>query len=115
MPKSRKNTKLTPIGRLIALVAILMIGAIAGAAGAAATRPHAQAWRCITVRPGETLWNIAGHNPAADRRVTIDRIEQENGLAGGGAQAGASLWVPNEGSLRGLQTAPASACPAVSE
>jgi hypothetical protein len=115
MARKRKQTRLTPIGRLLALVAILMIGAIAGAAGAAATRPHAQAWRCITVRPGETLWNIAGHNPAADRRDTIYRIEQENGLADGGAQAGSSIWVPNEGALHGLSTAPASACPAVSE
>lgn len=113
--KKRKGTRLTPIGRLISLVAILMIGAIAGAAGAAATRPHAQAWRCVTVRPGETLWSIAAHNPAADRRQTIYRIEQENGLPDGGAQAGSTIWVPNEGSLTGLQIAPASACPAVSE
>jgi len=113
--KKKDQTKLTPIGRLIALVAILLIGAIAGAAGAAATRPHAQAWRCITVRPGETLWSIAGHNPAADRRETIDRIDKENGLADGGAEAGASIWVPNEGSLKGLSVAPSSACPSVSE
>lgn len=115
MSKKPKSTRLTPIGRLISLVAILMIGAIAGAAGAAATRPHAQAWRCITVRPGETLWSIASHNPAPDRRVTIDRIQQENGLTSAGPQAGSAIWVPNEGSLRGLYSAPASACPAVSE
>jgi len=118
-PKTRKankrSTKLTPIGRLIALVAMLLIGAIAGAAGAAATRPHAQAWRCITVRPGETLWSIAGHNPAGDRRQTIFRIEQENGLAPGGPQAGSAIWVPNEGSLRGLELTSSSACPQVSE
>jgi len=115
MPKTRKQTKLTPIGRLISLVLILMIGAIAGAAGAAATRPHAQAWRCITVRPGETLWSIAGHNPAPDRRDTIYRIEQENALADGAPQAGTSIWVPNEGNLRGLSITAASACNATSE
>ena len=115
MKKTRKQTKLTPIGRLIALVAILLIGAIAGAAGAAATRPHAQAWRCITVRPGETLWSIAGHNPAADRRMTIDRIDQANGLADGGAQAGTAIWVPNEGSLKGLSVTSPSACRSVAQ
>jgi hypothetical protein len=111
--KTRKGTKLTPIGRLVSLVAILMIGATAGAAGAAATRPHAQAWRCITVRPGETLWSIAGHNPAPDRRETIFRIEQENGLADGAPQAGSAIWVPNEGSVGSLDLAPAANCPKV--
>ena len=106
----RRRTKLTPFGRLLALVVILSLGAVAGAAGAAATRPHAQAWRCISVRPGETLWGIAGRNPAADRRETIQRILDENRL-GAPPQAGRAIWVPNEGDLKGLAFAKSAACP----
>lgn len=108
---NRKNTHLTPLGRLLALVFVLTLGAIAGAAGAAATRPHAQAWRCISVRPGETLWSISAGNPAPDRRETIQRILDENRLSGP-PQAGEAIWVPNEGSLDGLLQVPAEACPA---
>jgi hypothetical protein len=93
------------------LVFILTIGAIAGAAGAAATRPHAQAWRCISVRPGETLWSIAEGNPAPDRRETIQRILDENHLSTP-PMAGQAIWVPNEGSLDGLVQVDAAACPA---
>ena len=113
MTKStRRNTHLTPLGRLLALVFVLLLGAIAGAAGAAATRPHAQAWRCISVRPGETLWSIAAGNPAPDRRETIQRIMDENRLQTP-PQAGQAIWVPNEGSLDGLVEAPSEACPAL--
>lgn len=107
-----KKTKPTPLGRLLALVLILSFGAIAGAAGAAATKPHAQAWRCIAVRPGDTLWTIAGRNPAADRRETIYRIVEHNRLQGQGLVVGSAVWVPNEGDLSGLPQVDASACPA---
>ena len=110
-----RTGKLTPVGRLLALVLILTIGAIAGAAGAAATRPHAQAWRCITVRPGETLWGISSHSPSGDTRAVVYRIQQENGLRGGTPQAGSHLWIPNEGNLRGLALTDASRCPAGAE
>jgi hypothetical protein len=105
-----KRTRLTPLGRLLVLVVIMSLGAIAGAAGAAATRPHAQAWRCISVRPGETLWGIAGRNPAADRRETVQRILSEN-LLSAPPQAGQAIWIPNEGDLKGLSFARTSACP----
>ena len=91
------------------MVFILTIGAIAGAAGAAATRPHAQAWRCISVRPGETLWKIAEGNPAPDRRETIQRILDENRLSAP-PQAGQAIWVPNEGDLDSLLQVDARAC-----
>lgn len=106
------RTKLTPLGRLLALVLILTLGAIAGAAGAAATRPHAQAWRCVSVRPGETLWSIAEGNPAPDRREVIYRILEHNGLQTP-PQAGTAIWVPNEGSLDAFQLTDNSACPAI--
>lgn len=112
--RTRTNTRLTPLGRLLALVFVLTLGAIAGAAGAAATRPHAQAWRCISVRPGETLWSIAQGNPAPDRRETIQRILDHNTLASP-PQAGQAIWVPNEGSLDRLLQVPAESCPTVYE
>lgn len=106
-----RKTKPTPLGRLLSLVLILTFGAIAGAAGAAATKPHAQAWRCIAVRPGDTLWTIAGRNPAADRRETVYRIVEHNRLGSQGLQAGTSVWVPNEGDLSGLPQADSASCP----
>jgi hypothetical protein len=107
------KTKLTPLGRLLAFVLILTTGAIAGAAGAAATRPHAQAWRCITVRPGDTLWTLAGRSEAGERREVIHRIVEHNRLYGRRSiDAGESIWVPNEGDLSGLQRAEPSSCPA---
>ena len=107
-----KTTKVTPIGRLLIFVLILSLGAIAGAAGAAATRPHAQAWRCITVRPGETLWSLAARSGAQDHREAVQKIVDENGLEGQALQSGSSIWVPNEGNLRGLLPAANSSCPA---
>jgi hypothetical protein len=98
------------MGRLITLVLVLTLGAIAGAAGVSATRPHAQAWRCITVRPGETLWDLAGRSSDGDVREVVYSIEQENGLSSGGTQAGASIWVPNEGDLTGLLEADRASC-----
>jgi hypothetical protein len=105
------RTRLTPFGRLLVFVFILTIGAIAGAAGAAATRPDAQAWRCISVRPGDTLWTLAGRNPAGDRRETVHRIIEQNRLVGA-LQAGSSVLIPNEGDLSGLPKADASSCSA---
>ena len=100
---------------LLLTVLILTLGAIAGAAGAAATRPHAQAWRCITVRPGETLWSLAARSGAEDHRQAVQKIVDENGLDGRGLQAGSSVWVPNAGNLRGLLQADSSTCPAVTD
>ncbi len=112
MTATRRNTKthLTPLGRLLALVFVLTLGAIAGAAGVGAARPHAQAWRCISVRPGETLWSIAEGNPAPDRRETIQRILDHNALQTM-PQAGQSIWVPNEGDMTGLVEARSETCP----
>jgi hypothetical protein len=96
----------------MAFVLILTIGAIAGAAGAAATKPHAQAWRCIAVRPGDTLWKLASRNPAADRRETIYRIVEHNRLGSEGLRTGSSIWFPNEGDLTGLVEVSSNSCPA---
>jgi hypothetical protein len=81
---------------LLVLVLILTLGAIAGAAGAAATKPHARAWRCVAVRPGDTLWGLSG-SIGGDRRETVDRIVGHNNLDGRPIQVGVAIWVPNEG------------------
>lgn len=91
------RTKLTPLGRLAVLVMILTLGAIAGAAGAAATKPHARAWRCVAVRPGDTLWGLAAGGEG-DRRETVQRIVDHNRLPGGGLQVGMAVWVPHDAS-----------------
>src|SRR5687767_4420073 len=104
---------MTPLGRLLALIFVLTLGAIAGAAGAAATRPHAQAWRCISVRPGDTLWGISGRlDLPGDRRETVQRILEENALDGRPLWAASAIWVPNEGKVASLPQLKASACPA---
>src|SRR5438876_9769343 len=72
------KTRLTPLGRLLALVAIITFGAVAGAAGAAASKPHARAWRCVAVRPGDTLWGFAGTVEKQDPRDAVQRIVDEN-------------------------------------
>jgi hypothetical protein len=106
------RTTLTPLGRLLVFVLILIVGAIAGAAGAAATRPHAQAWRCIAVRPGETLWTLAGRSGSPDRRAVVYRIVEHNRLHNQTLGAGRSIWIPNEGDLGGLRPANPATCPA---
>ena len=108
---TKKGTKLTPLGRLFALVVIICLGAVVGAAGAAATRPHAQAWRCISVRPGDTLWGIAGRlDLPGDRRETVQRITEENLLEGRALWAASAIWVPNEGKVASLPQLKPSAC-----
>jgi LysM domain len=49
----------------------------------------------VVVRPGETLWSIAVRaDPAADPRVVIQQIIDDNALRGSSIQAGQVLWVP---------------------
>ncbi|MFI0355631.1 LysM peptidoglycan-binding domain-containing protein [Actinomadura sp. 9N407] len=49
----------------------------------------------VTVKPGETLWEIATRDdPTGDPRVTIQRIVDLNGLAGTFIQPGQELRMP---------------------
>jgi len=89
------RTRLTPLGRLVAMVMLLTFGAVAGAAGAAATRPHAREWRCVQVRPGDTLWALAD-GASEDPRATVHRIMTHNELAGAQIRPGMAVWVPVE-------------------
>lgn len=49
----------------------------------------------VVVHPGQTLWSIAVRtDPAADPRVVIQQIIDDNALTGTAIQPGQVLWVP---------------------
>ena len=104
------KTRLTPLGRLLILVLIITLGAIAGAAGATASKPHARAWRCVAVRPGDTLWGFAGAVEREDPREAVQKIVDENRLNGGEVTVGMALWVPNAGDVDRLMGADPRLC-----
>ena len=100
--------RLTRRGRIVigALVVIAAAGvaamiwlAVAGRAQAAGhVRPGTPASHTmlrVVVRPGQTLWGIAAHaDPAADPRIVIQQIIDDNALGGTAIRAGQVLWVP---------------------
>lgn len=89
------RTKLTPAGKLLLVLVIAAGAALAGSAGARATKPRSQAWHCVLVRPGDTLWGISrAIAPRADPRDTIGRIVHRNRLATTWIMPGDALWVP---------------------
>jgi nucleoid-associated protein YgaU len=55
--------------------------------------------RTVTIRSGDTLWNVAGGvAPDADPRVTVDQIMELNGLqSASDLQPGDVLMVPVAG------------------
>jgi hypothetical protein len=83
----------------VAAVAALVWLAVEGRAQAAGQAPHARppghSMLRVVVRPGESLWSIAVRSdPAADPRVVIQQIIDENALRGTAIRAGQVLWVP---------------------
>ncbi|MGZ3505200.1 MAG: LysM peptidoglycan-binding domain-containing protein [Vulcanimicrobiaceae bacterium] len=56
----------------------------------------AQHFTTVTVRPGDTLWQIAAAHTdsAADVQETIDRISEVNHLQAGALQPGEQLRIP---------------------
>jgi Tfp pilus assembly protein FimV len=75
----------------LALAAVLAGGRVANASSDA--RPLAVEYH--VVRPGETLWQIAGASaPGADRRDTVARIVELNALRTAELQAGQRIAVP---------------------
>jgi nucleoid-associated protein YgaU len=99
---------LTRRGRMVvgALVVIAVAGiaamiwvAVAGRAQAAGHvrpgTPAAHSMLRVVVRPGDTLWSIAAKaDPAADPRIVIQQIVDDNALSGTAISAGQVLWVP---------------------
>ncbi len=74
----------------VAAVSFLTIGFALGARGGADT-----GYTTVVVQPGDTLWSIASeHYPGHDVRNRVQDIEQANGLAGPGIEAGQTLKLP---------------------
>jgi hypothetical protein len=83
----------------VASVAALFWLAVAGQAQAAGqvgpAGPAGHSMLRVVVRPGESLWTIAVRtDPAADPRVVIQQIIDDNALRGTAIRAGQVLWVP---------------------
>jgi nucleoid-associated protein YgaU len=90
------------VGALMALAAASLAAliwlAVAGqaeAAGHVTRGGSGNSMLRVVVRPGQTLWSIAVRaDPAADPRVVIQQIIDDNALRGSSIQAGQVLWVP---------------------
>jgi hypothetical protein len=83
----------------VASVAALFWLAVAGQAQAAGqvgpAGPAGHSMLRVVVRPGESLWTIAVRtDPAADPRVVIQQIIDDNALRGTAIRAGQVIWVP---------------------
>jgi len=90
--KRRKFT-LMPLITLAALSAMVTVPALSGMHLYAATP---QRYAVVVVRPGDSLWSIAGaHTPSSgDVQETIDRIAAVNHLSSAGLAPGQHLRVP---------------------
>jgi LysM repeat protein len=84
------------VGVVAALVVLLLaqvVGAVLSAAGAVLSPRPAASDQVHTVRPGESLWSIAGDlAPGVDRRVAVDDLAALNGDAD--VRAGQHLRLP---------------------
>jgi hypothetical protein len=104
MPSMRSipSVRLTRRGRLL-LTAVVMLALVVAAvllsggapARAGTDRAPAAVGERVTVRPGETLWQIAERvAPGSDPRETVARILDLNGLQTAQVQAGTALRLP---------------------
>jgi len=91
------------VGALLVIGVVIMAGLVwLAASGRAQASNHTQSGQLsshamirVVVQPGETLWSIAVRtDPAADPRVVISEIMNDNALTGTAIQAGQLLWVP---------------------
>ena len=75
------------------LVAALVVP---GARAVSAGQRHGIPVRTYSVRPGDTLWSIAGRlEPAGDRRPLVDRLMSENRLQNPTLSPGQILLLPH--------------------
>ena len=82
--------------RLVALALLVTVLAIGAPAAARVVHPEpGPATATYVVRPGDTLWSIAGRvAPDQDPRAVVDAIGAANDLPGGGLVPGQALQVP---------------------
>jgi LysM repeat protein len=91
--------RLTRRGRAVVLGLLVLLASVASAvlfttASRAAGDPAAPA-PTITVRPGETLWDIAAEaTPHRNGWAAVDEIRRLNHLGGNDVQAGQILVLP---------------------
>lgn len=99
--QTRSGLRLTRRGRIVvflaALAAIILLGVTLGDSTTATSQSGTPAaTHTITVKAGETLWQIAAAaNPNGDIRDTVDDIMKLNSLpSAAGLQMGRDLAVP---------------------
>jgi Tfp pilus assembly protein FimV len=93
--RARRKMMLRRRVTLSAAVFLVVAATLAGG-GVAGTAPTSRAPRSVAVRPGDTLWAIAGEfaPEGTDPREYVDALIELNGLSGG-LQAGTRLRLPN--------------------
>jgi nucleoid-associated protein YgaU len=83
------------VAAIVSLVWLLVAGQAQASSQVQSGQAASHALKRVVVRPGQTLWSIAASaDPAADPRVVIQEIIDENSLSGTGIQPGQVLWVP---------------------
>jgi hypothetical protein len=80
---------------LLVLITVVSGVLLLGRPAEAGSRPHAVSASYRVVLPGETLWQIAGEiSPGVDRRETVAKIIELNGLSTAAVLAGQRIAVP---------------------
>ncbi len=74
------------------LVLVLLVAATWAVVARGSTAAGAET--AYTVKPGDTLWSIAGNRYGGDPRGGVWKIERRNGLSGGAIRAGQTLVLP---------------------
>jgi len=98
-PPAARPMVLTRRGLVLAWAAALAAVGLTGFGlvhAAAPSAPAVASERIVTVLPGQSAWDIAtAVNPSVDPRVTLDAVEQLNGLESTGlVRPGEQLRVP---------------------
>lgn len=98
----RQAVRLTRRGRLLLLVSAVLLTVLTlvvlrpGGPAFAGDGDRGPATRTVVVQHGQTLWQIARDiRPDADPRVTVQRIQELNGLTTAQVWAGQPLVVPS--------------------
>ena len=88
-----RRRRLVVIAAALGVIGVLS-GSVANAVGASAAEPS----RTYVIRPGDTLWSIAGRSsPAIDPRLVIDAIREANDLDPAALVPGQRLLIPSLG------------------
>ncbi|HEX9033169.1 MAG TPA: LysM peptidoglycan-binding domain-containing protein [Streptosporangiaceae bacterium] len=83
------------VAAAVSLVWLLVASQAQASSHVQSGQAASHALKRVVVRPGQTLWSIAASaDPAADPRVVIQEIIDENSLGGTAIQPGQVLWVP---------------------